>query len=270
MRLKQTINRWESYGLEIMSAFAPWLAPIPSAYFVGVAVYHTLGTHILIGIIAAVAVEAVGIVSITNALRLYEWNQTKRKSDPHAPLWLALATVFVYFAVTILLTVLLESFPQLSHIAPAVFPILAAVGALNIAVRNSQNTRETAREREGEERSMKARETAVKGRETRLKAKADIVKGREAILAPREDAVATREDEVAEREDAQGQRESDVLAREETLALYEAGIMQMNPISRDLLAMMAGNGDTQTAIAERHSVSAGYVSGVKAKMNGAV
>ena len=114
MNLKTTINKLEAGALEIMSAVAPWLAPIPSAYLVGKAVTSELGWHISIGIIAAVAVEAVGIVSITNSLRLYEWNQTKRKSDPAAPIWLAYAAVFVYFAVTILLTVLLESFPELN------------------------------------------------------------------------------------------------------------------------------------------------------------
>jgi hypothetical protein len=63
-----------------------------------------------------------------------------------------LVNVLFYFVVTIGLTVMLDVFPQLARYAPAVFPLLAAVGAVNIAIKNGQLRREFAKRRAKEER----------------------------------------------------------------------------------------------------------------------
>lgn len=133
----------EDTAVDVISVFGPWLGPVPSAYLVGVAAMKYLDWPFLIALIAAIAVESIGVVSVVSALRLYEWNETKRKSDPSAPFGLAVLLVVVYFVVTIGLTVLLDVIPELARFAPAVFPLLAAVGAVNIAVKNGQRRRET-------------------------------------------------------------------------------------------------------------------------------
>jgi hypothetical protein len=145
INLTEWLSKIERSAVDFIAVFAPWLGPIPSAYLVGVSVHEYLEWHILIAVIAAIAVESIGVVSIVIALRLYEWNETKRKSDPAAPFALSIITVIVYFVVTIGLTVLLDVFPELARFAPAVFPLLAAVGAVNIAVKNGQQRREAAK-----------------------------------------------------------------------------------------------------------------------------
>ena len=263
-KLKTTITTYESNILEIMSAVAPWLAPIPSAYLVGRAVVDELNWHIAIGIIAAIAVEAVGIVSITNALRLYEWNASKRKKDPAAPTMLAYTAVFIYFAVTIMLTILLESFPQLAHIAPAIFPVLAAVGSVNIAIRNSQNRRE-------KDVTVKHNELSMKGRETAVKRKLATMKGREEKLNARETAVKLDEAAIAKREAAVKGAEprlAEIEIRETAVIALETAMQKMNPLAQDIIYMIGGREDTGTRIAARHKKSTGYVSALKAKMNG--
>lgn len=146
---KQTLTDWlskiEKSAVDVIAVFAPWLGPVPSAYLVGVAVHEYLHWHWIVAIIAAIAVESIGVVSVIVALRLYEWNETKNKTDPAAPFALAITTVVIYFVVTIGLTVLLDVFPELARFAPAVFPLLAAVGAVNIAVKNGQQRREDAK-----------------------------------------------------------------------------------------------------------------------------
>ncbi len=139
----EKLNRLEDLAVDVLAVFGPWFAPIPSAYLVGKAAHDYLQWHYLIAIIAALAVESIGVVSVVLALRLYEWNEGKNKTDAAAPLNLALVNVAVYFIVTIGLTVLLDVVPQLSRYAPAIFPLLAAVGAVNIAVKNGQRRRET-------------------------------------------------------------------------------------------------------------------------------
>ena len=146
MNLTDRLSQLEKSAVDIMAVFAPWLGPIPSAYLVGTAVSEHLGWHPIISWIAAAAVELIGVVSVVLALRLYEWNQTKNKTDPAAPFGLALAVVSVYFIVTIGLTVLLDVVPELARYAPAVFPLLAAVGAVNIALKNGQQRREVAKD----------------------------------------------------------------------------------------------------------------------------
>lgn len=136
------LNEVEDLAVDVLAVFGPWFAPIPSAYLVGKAAHDYLEWYWLVAIIAAVAVESIGVVSVVLALRLYEWNETKNKTDAAAPLPLALVNVAVYFVVTIGLTVLLDVVPELSRFAPAIFPLLAAVGAVNIAVKNGQRRRE--------------------------------------------------------------------------------------------------------------------------------
>jgi hypothetical protein len=140
--ITEHLHRFEDLAVDVLAVFGPWLAPIPSAYLVGKAAVDHLAWHMTIAIIAAIAVESIGVVSIVLSLRLYEWNETKNKTDPAAPLPLALFAAFFYFVVTIGLTVVLDVVPEWSRYAPAIFPLLAAVGAANIAMKNGQRRRE--------------------------------------------------------------------------------------------------------------------------------
>jgi len=72
---------------------------------------------------------------------LWEYNTSKRKNDPNAPFILAASLVGVYLISTIGLTVLLDIFPDLARYAPALFPILALVGAVNLALRSGHRRR---------------------------------------------------------------------------------------------------------------------------------
>lgn len=159
--MNEYLHKLEDTAVDVISVFGPWLGPIPSAYLVGRAAENYLHWHTAVAWIAAVAVESIGVVSVVLALRLYEWNETRRKTDPAAPFGLAVALVAVYFVVTIGLTVLLDVAPALARYAPAVFPLLAAVGAVNIAIKNGQRRRETAVAQE------KAAKSAAKSGEKR-------------------------------------------------------------------------------------------------------
>lgn len=154
--LTEKLNQIERAAIDVIAVFAPWLGPIPSAYLVGVATYNYLSWHVVVATVAAVAVESIGVVSIVSALRLYEWNETKTQKDAAAPLKLAVTLVAFYFVITIGLTVLLDVFPELARFAPAVFPLLAGVGAVNIAIKNGQQRREQrAMQRKGNRKATK-------------------------------------------------------------------------------------------------------------------
>jgi len=94
---------------------------------------------------------------VHSALWLADWNASKRKTDPQAPVAVALALGAVYLAATLGLVVFLEVWPALSTYAPALFPALAVVGAVNLALISQQERREAAVQTEKEERKARRR-----------------------------------------------------------------------------------------------------------------
>ena len=100
-----------------------------------------------------------------------------------------------------------------------------------------------------------------------------------------EGALKEREEALNIRESTMSQLEADLKARDETInSLREAlksersrvnelkklktMLESVNPLVQDLMKVMAFGGMTQEQIAKKHEVSAGHVSGLKAKLNG--
>jgi hypothetical protein len=90
----------------------------------------------------AAIIETLGLATVRTALWAHDWNSHKRKSDPAAPVALAVALGAVYVVATLSLIVFLEVWPTLATYAPAIFPALAVVGALNLALISRQEQRE--------------------------------------------------------------------------------------------------------------------------------
>jgi hypothetical protein len=127
--------------VKLVAKVAPWCAPVPTAYLVGRATVAHLEWPVPIGILAAVVIESLGLVTCATALDLYQFNQNRRKNDPPAPFWLATFLIFLYFFVAVLLTVVLDTQPSWSVIAPAIFPVLSLAGVTVIALRKDYQKR---------------------------------------------------------------------------------------------------------------------------------
>lgn len=137
-----------------VSKITPWVAPIPSAFFVARSSMNHLGTPLPIAIVLAAAIELLGLTSVHTWLRLSNWNLIRRKSDPSAPTHLAVLLTFLYFAITLGMITLLEVFPGLSQYMPAVTPLLTVIGAFNLALLSQQEQREAAVRSEREARKI--------------------------------------------------------------------------------------------------------------------
>jgi len=133
--VKERLDAIERTAVNLVARLAPWCAPIPTAYLVGRATVEHLRWPWLVGAIAAVVVESLGLATTATALELREYNKEKRKSDPVAPWRLAAFLVGLYIIVGIGLTVLLDIVPALSSYAPAVFPLLGLAGMTVLALR---------------------------------------------------------------------------------------------------------------------------------------
>lgn len=142
----------------LISALIPYLAPAPSAYFV----YRSSVEHLemvpTFAFVAAAVVEGLGIASVHLAMDAWEWNRSLAEGERErngAPFGLAVVMGVVYLITAIGLAVVLEAIPGLAIWAPAIFPLLALVGAFNLVLYKQQRIRE--REHSREQRDMETR-----------------------------------------------------------------------------------------------------------------
>lgn len=140
-RFRETLSEIETNLTDGIAAFGPWITPIPSAVLVANATVKDLHWSAELAWVAAAIIESLGLTTVSTSLLLWEYNADKRKTDPAAPFLLAASLVGVYLVSTIGLTVLLDIFPDLARYAPALFPILALVGAVNLALRSGHRRR---------------------------------------------------------------------------------------------------------------------------------
>ena len=141
LRFRETLSKIETNLTDGIAAFGPWITPIPSAMLVANATVKDLHWSAELGWVAAAIIESLGLTTVSTSLLLWEYNAGKRKTDADAPFLLAASLVVVYLVSTIGLTVLLDIFPELARYAPALFPILALVGAINLALRSGHRRR---------------------------------------------------------------------------------------------------------------------------------
>ena len=140
-RFRETLSVIETNLTDGIAAIGPWITPIPSAVLVANATVKDLHWSAELAWVAAAIIESLGLTTVSTSLLLWEYNADKRKTDPDAPFLLAASLVGVYLISTIGLTVLLDIFPDLARYAPALFPILALVGAVNLALRSGHRRR---------------------------------------------------------------------------------------------------------------------------------
>jgi hypothetical protein len=141
LRFRETLSEIETNLTDGIAAFGPWITPIPSAVLVANATVKDLHWSAELAWVAAAIIESLGLTTVSTSLLLWEYNAAKRKTDPDSPFLLAASLVGVYLVSTIGLTVLLDIFPDLARYAPALFPILALVGAVNLALRSGHRRR---------------------------------------------------------------------------------------------------------------------------------
>lgn len=121
--LLQTLISW-------MLRLIPLLTPIPTAYVTWRAATESLDLPSWVAIIMALAVEGLGFSATDTAMTLWDYNETRRKTDLEAPFSLAVGTVFFYIGVVLGLTVLVEVIPSLRHWSLVIFPLMTLDAAI--------------------------------------------------------------------------------------------------------------------------------------------
>lgn len=137
-RLRVRLN--EESIIDFIAGLSPWIAPLPSAVFVQQAAARHLNSGEILAWIIAIVIETLGLTTTHTALAFHGWNKTHDKKE-QAPFGLAVILAVVYIVATLGLIGVLEALPGLNSYAPLIFPVLAVVGAINLAMRGHHNQR---------------------------------------------------------------------------------------------------------------------------------
>ena len=158
-KLSNTIPRLDP--VEIVSQVGPWLAPVPTAWLVFDRSQTFLEWPAPIAFAAALSIEMLGLAATATALSFHDYNGAKNKSEPHAPVRLAAGLSFIYFAIAVCLTVLLDIVPMAATWAPAIFPLMSLVAVSILALRAGQRNRLAQNLQAKAERAAKRKARAV-------------------------------------------------------------------------------------------------------------
>lgn len=179
------LDRIEGGLVEVASKVGPILAPVPTAYLVGASSVRHLDWPWPIGVIAAVVIECLGVASTGLALTLWDYQKSKRKSDPSSPFWLSLVIVAAYFIVAVVLTVVLDIVPSLAVYAPALFPALSLAGVTILAIRIDHRERLAAIEQDrADKRADRDKRKAEKEQAVSERSVTDHEKNERPVTAP--------------------------------------------------------------------------------------
>lgn len=156
------MSRLESTAVEVVANLAPWFAPLPTAWLVWDRTVLHLRWPWAVGLLAGATLELLGVGILATAIEHYNYNEGKRKTDPAAPLWISLVLAALYFVTAEGLTVVLDVWPMMATIAPALFPVLSVAAFVLLALRAGHQRRLAAIERDKAERKQARTERATK------------------------------------------------------------------------------------------------------------
>ena len=202
-RLRVRLN--EESIIDFIAGLSPWIAPLPSAVFVQQAANRHLHSGETLSWVIAIVIETLGLTTTHTALAFHGWNKT-HSVEEQAPFGLAVALAGVYVAATLSLIGVLEAFPSLNSYAPLLFPVLAVVGAVNLAMRGHHNQRvKEERNLQAEDRQRRFAdedaEKELKREERRMKmiAKYGVTSSVTSSVTPTVDSVTKAEKVTGER-----------------------------------------------------------------------
>lgn len=157
----------ESLLIDIIASYSPWIAPLVPAYMT----FHNMATQLAFPIWAAwagaVCVETLGLSSIQTAVSFWQWNDSRQKADPQAPMILAVGTGAFYLATVLTVNAMLDGVPLLYRLAKALLSSLSVCAGVILALRAGHARRimeaeKTHEERKAERAALRAARAAAR------------------------------------------------------------------------------------------------------------
>jgi hypothetical protein len=159
-RAVRFLNGWrdltralEGALVDNLAATSPWLAPLIPAYLGFRNMTGVLGFPPWVGIVGAIVIETLGLSTVHTVFTLWDYNDSRRKSDQRAPMWAALIVAVMYVLIILTVNVLLDYDSEpVEKVAMALLSSLSVVAAITLAVRANHARRVSDIQAEREER----------------------------------------------------------------------------------------------------------------------
>jgi len=142
----------EATLIDNVAATIPWMAPIIPAWFAYENMTTVLGMPQAISLIGAAVVEFLGLATVSTTFKLWQYNDSKRKTDQNAPVQVAIGTTAFYLIIVLLVNVILDISPVEARVAKALLSLLSVAGAVVLAIRAQHSRRLESIEAERQER----------------------------------------------------------------------------------------------------------------------
>lgn len=130
-----------------VTEMAPILAPLPPAFSIYTAMSQRLHAPLYVSLVAALAIEVIGMFSAKISIRCYQWNADRNKTDPAVPQVLSVAMTALFFAVVLLLALTVELLPGLIALVIPGFVLIAISTYINLAIHTNLDKLETDKKR---------------------------------------------------------------------------------------------------------------------------
>jgi len=125
----------ENLLIDVVASYSPWVAPLVPA----LETYQNMITHLgfpaWASWAAAICVETLGLSSIQTAVSFWQWNDSKNKSDPKAPVLLAILTGSFYLLTVLTVNAMLDDSPGVHRLAKALLSSLSVCAGVILALR---------------------------------------------------------------------------------------------------------------------------------------
>ncbi len=203
------------------SEIGAWLAPLPSAVSVANAAHRHLAYEPWLSFVVGLIVELLGFATTNRAFDLWYYNQTRREDEPKAPLGIAVWLVIAYVISTIALSVISDLATSIVHYLPAIFPIMALTGTINVALGRQHDIRLEANKAATLARQAAADKAEAERKQRDAEAKAEALRREQDARA---EAERLRLEQI--------QRERDAEERSERLRLERKADREARQLSR--------------------------------------
>jgi hypothetical protein len=144
----------ENLLIDIVASYSPWIAPVVPAYMT----YQNMTTHLAFpdwaGLAAAICVETLGFSSIQTAVSFWQWNDSANKSDPKAPVLLAILTGSFYLLTVLTVNAMLDNSNGVYRLAKALLSSLSVCAGVILALRAGHSRRLSEVEKAKQERKI--------------------------------------------------------------------------------------------------------------------
>lgn len=148
----------EATLVDNIAATIPWLAPIIPAWFAYHSMAVVLGMPQAISLMGAAVIEFLGLATVSTTFKLWQFNDSRGKSQAAAPVQVAIGTTAFYLVIVLTVNVMLDDAPAVERAAKALLSMLSVAGAVTLAIRAQHARRLEAIAAERQERREMRRE----------------------------------------------------------------------------------------------------------------